>query len=647
MSYQLSPCALAVCTLLSAASLGAHAQENVNAPVLVSATRIDMADQDAPYASEIHTRQDIERSGASSLYDYLAQQTSLQVLPNYGNRYTPQISMRGYGNDGNQNVVLSVNGRRLNNVDMSPQLIGSIALTDIERIEITKGSGSVLFGDGASAGTIQIYTKPRDGASLETYAGNNGTRGGIASVGMVREKFDLSATMDHGKTNGLSDKDPSGHSDQSEANTWRIAAGIQPLDGLKLNLETGASNIDTRYPNSLSLAQFKKDPSMNSGRDYTHQKFESEHWSIGADYQINQQWKVTARHHNEQKVSLYPASNWGAEYDYISNELALQYSSGATVINAGMQEFDGQVSKTTDKTSKKNRGFFLHGQHTWDALTVSAGARKEQVEYRYNPVLGSSLSSDKNLNSWEIGANYKVSEPLSVFANYSDGFVTPDIDRFFRTNPDTYVIEFNGFIEPAKSKTLTVGANHFTDRNRVKVSAFYAKLENEIYYYPEPYPNDLNTNIDKSHKYGLEVQDRFQFTPRVSGLINYAWTRAIIDRENLAAGAYNGKAMPGVSRHSVVLGLNVRVVQNGHLNLTHTWRSSTWASGDFDNNNTQKQQAYQSTDVAYRHQVAKHVEMYAGVSNLFDRSNGMWVRDNAIYPINFERTWKLGARINF
>ena len=49
----------------------------------------------------------------------------------------------------------------------------------------------------------------------------------------------------------------------------------------------------------------------------------------------------------------------------------------------------------------------------------------------------------------------------------------------------------------------------------------------------------------------------------------------------------------------------------------------------------------------HRHQVTKRIEMYAAVSNLFDRENGMWVRDDAIYPIDFERTWRLGARVKF
>ena len=37
----------------------------------------------------------------------------------------------------------------------------------------------------------------------------------------------------------------------------------------------------------------------------------------------------------------------------------------------------------------------------------------------------------------------------------------------------------------------------------------------------------------------------------------------------------------------------------------------------------------------------------AAIANVFEHKNGVWVRDNAIYPVNFERTWKLGAKFSF
>jgi iron complex outermembrane recepter protein len=646
MLFRFSPttCAAFATVATFTLSATAYSQEVQQASVLVSATRVDMQDTDAPYASEVHTRADIERSGVSNLYDFLAQQTSLQIAPSFGNRYNPKISMRGYGIDGYQNLVITVDGRRLNTAEVVPQLIGGVALADIDRIEITKGSGAVLFGDSATSGTIQIYTKPRDHANVDSYMGSDGQRGAVAAVGLVRDKFDLSATADHSQSNGLSQADANGHTDQSEANIWRVAAGAQPIAALKLKAEMGGAKIDTRYPGSLTLQQLQTNPAANTG-PYTQQKTDSQYWSVSADYAMNEEWKLSVQHHQQDKDTTTFWSGYSPSQSRtrsISNELALQFQKDAVLVNAGIQTTDNKRLGTSDHTSKDNQGLFVQGQYVLDSWTLSTGLRHEKVSYRYAPINGAALDADTHLNAWELGANHRISSQLSLFANYSDAFNAPDIDRFFNNG------QFNRFIEPAKARTLTLGVNHITPQNRLKASVFYAKLRNEIYYYSAvSWLDSKNTNIDKSHKYGLELQDRYQITPRVSALVNYAWTRAIIDRENEGGGAFNGKELPGVSRHSMVLGLNVRVAQNSHLALTHTWRSSAWAEEDLANNNRQKQRAYQSTDVSYRHQVGQQVELYGSVSNLFARTNGIWVGDDNIYPVNFERTWKLGARISF
>ena len=53
----------------------------------------------------------------------------------------------GYGlENGFQNIIVNVDGYRINNIDMAPGFLGTINTKDIDRIEILKGSGSVVFG---------------------------------------------------------------------------------------------------------------------------------------------------------------------------------------------------------------------------------------------------------------------------------------------------------------------------------------------------------------------------------------------------------------------------------------------------------------------------------------------------------------------
>lgn len=646
MNIRLSAAALAVAAAFPFAS-GALAADVTGETVIVSANRIDTPDVAATYASEVHTRQDIERAGATTLVDYLARQTSIQLTPNFGNRFAPSINMRGYGlNDGFQNVVISVDGRRLNNIDLVPQLLGAIPLADIDRIEIAKGSGSVLYGDGATAGTIQIYTRARTGASVEINGGSHEAAGATAHAAYAGERIALSATAEHAAHGGFSDKDPSGHRDESTADNWHATVSGKPVDRLRLDLDAGGSRIDTRYPGRLTREQFRDDPATNNGTNYTHQKFHGDYWGVGAAFDLNPAWRVAARHYDEDKMSEFVQFSFKSDYRYVSDELTLRYLGDALSLTGGVQSFDGVRDDGFAETSKRAQAWFVQGQYELDRLTLSAGARRERVEYEHDPSFGAGLEDDSRLSSWDIGANYRIDGALSLFGNYNVAYQAPDIDRFFTFDPDTFEQIFNGLIDPARARTVTVGLNHVVPANRLKLGLFHARLKDEIYLFkPDPF-TFVNTNIDRSHKYGLELQDTWRITPRVTGVLNYTWTRAVIDREDLGGGEFDGKELPGVPRHGLVVGLDVAVGEHGKLYLSHNWRSKAWAYDDFDNDNAQKQREYQSTDLAYRHRV-KNVELYAAVTNLFEYENGTWVRDDAIYPVNFERTWKLGAKLSF
>ena len=71
------------------------------------------------------------------------------------------IDIRGMGAQAKSNVLILVNGQRLNNIDMSEIDFPSIPKQSIDNIEIYKGNAaSVLYGDGAIGGAINIITNP-------------------------------------------------------------------------------------------------------------------------------------------------------------------------------------------------------------------------------------------------------------------------------------------------------------------------------------------------------------------------------------------------------------------------------------------------------------------------------------------------------
>ena len=128
--------------------------------------------------------------------------------------------------------------------------------------------------------------------------------------------------------------------------------------------------------------------------------------------------------------------------------------------------------------------------------------------------------------------------------------------------------------------------------------------------------------------------------------MNYSYIRAKIDNENEGNGAYDGKDLPGVSKHNLTLSLGYSPIKNFETILSHTYKSSAYAYNDFENNFSQKQEAYHSTDLSFNFK-KNNVELFAKIQNLFDQKNGLWVQDNAIYPVNFERTFFAGMKVNF
>ena len=636
---------------LFTAPLLAHADEpTLLDTIVVTATRIATPDVDAPYASEVHTRHMIEQSGATTLYDYLAQHTSVQVMPSFGSRAMPLLDMRGFGlESGYQNIVVSVDGQRLNNIDQVPQLIGAIPLQDIERIEITKGSGAVMYGDGATGGSIQIYPRTHNGVSLAGSAGSHGARAGTLTAGKSGERFSASVSADYNSLDGVGATDATGHRDASLNRNWRGVLELRPVAALKLRLGADSARLDNRYVYPLTLSEFQADPSQfpaaYAGKPYNHQTIASDHWRLGAELELAPDWRLAANHGREDRASNFIAwyGPWPSSYDYDSNDLSLQYRGRQLDASIGMQSFKGVRNSSTDRTGKDNAGGYAQGQYRLDDWTFSAGARVETVKYSYAPDVGAALQGQHRLNAWDLGLNRRLNNALSVFANIDQAFLAPDIDRFFVYDFATGAYAFNAFIAPEKSRTFNLGLNRTDPANRLKIAVFYSDLRDEIYFDPGTF---ANTNLARTHKSGLELQDNWRMSPSWQGSFNYTYTRAVVDHQTAAAGTYDGKDLPGVPRQGAVLGLTYSPAKGSNLSLTHAWREATWAIGDFTNHNVQRQAAYQSTDVAYHHRIGD-LEWYAAVDNLFAHRNGLWTGDDSIYPVNFTRNLRLGLSARF
>src|SRR6267142_547867 len=107
--------------------------------------------RDQPINVTVITGEDIRSSGETSLPRLLARQPGVFVRDSSGSP-DMQVDLRGFGVTGDQNTLVLLDGRRLSEYELTSARWSSIPIESIDRIEIVRGSGAVLYGGGATGG---------------------------------------------------------------------------------------------------------------------------------------------------------------------------------------------------------------------------------------------------------------------------------------------------------------------------------------------------------------------------------------------------------------------------------------------------------------------------------------------------------------
>ena len=155
-----------------------------------SAARKPQTLLDTATAIHVLSREDIRRSGASSIPELLRQVPGVQVSRIDASRYA--IIIRGFANRYTGKLLVLQDGRTL----FSPMFNGTfweshdLALADVERIEVIRGPGGTMWGANAFNGVINIITrKAQDtqGTLVQALAGSEASGVALRHGGTLGE----------------------------------------------------------------------------------------------------------------------------------------------------------------------------------------------------------------------------------------------------------------------------------------------------------------------------------------------------------------------------------------------------------------------------------------------------------------------------
>ncbi|NWE37535.1 TonB-dependent receptor, partial [Pseudomonas gingeri] len=132
--------------------------------VVISANRQVQARNDSSAANTVFTRDDIDRLQPSSVTDLLSRVPGVQVSQAGGRGSLASIYIRGTKSA--QSLVL-VDGQRIGNSTSGDSNLQHLNIQQIERVEVLRGSRSVIYGSDAIGGVIQIFTRRGSESGLQ------------------------------------------------------------------------------------------------------------------------------------------------------------------------------------------------------------------------------------------------------------------------------------------------------------------------------------------------------------------------------------------------------------------------------------------------------------------------------------------------
>jgi iron complex outermembrane recepter protein len=592
-------------TFVAAAAAGinlAQAAEppvTIGPPVIVTTTRFaETTGQPTPGVTVI-TAEDIRNSPAKTVPDLLSQQAGISVRDIYGNSAAgATVDMRGFGASGAQNTLILVDGRRIGDIDLSGVQWSTVPLGAIDRIEIVRGSGAVLYGDGASAGVINIITRsPLERAASVTVEGRYGA-------------YDTRELQLHGNYGGKQagfslqavDLASGGYRDNNRNRQSNLLADFYWLPGVgELTLKFASDRQGIRLPGarpiqpSAGVNQFISDRrGAQTPRDYATRDGDRAvlDWRVATgfgEFNLSGGWR------GKEQTSYFDFGGFPnyriADLNVLSLtprvKVTLPIAGHANTLVAGVDWYrwdyrllvsdtPGNITRPVNTLSAEQQNTALYAQDTFhftERLALTAGARHEQLRIdasdRFDATApggafgsGAPAGSQRELGrAYELGARYQLAPRTTLSAKTGSSFRFANVDEIYETSA-AFTNQFQ-FLRPQKARTHEIGFETRGTAGRVRASVFTMEVRDEIHL--DPFTNGIgNTNLPPSRRRGLELDGQWQAAKSVTLGAAYSYIDAKF-REGVLPGN------PFTQTNVLIAGKTVPLVPRNKLSVNTAW----------------------------------------------------------------------------
>jgi len=599
-----------VVLLLAAVSVPASYAEDED-PVVITATRFPDSRRDLPVGVTVVTSDDIRTSATSNLPEMLAQFGLLHVRDNAG---TPnqQVDLRGFGITGDQNTVVLLDGVRISENELVPAQLSAIPLEAIERIEVVRGSGAVLYGGGATGGTINIIT--REGApGTRAYAlgrsGGYGTREARAGFGRMGEVLGFSLDLSHEDTDGYRRNNRFRQTNLSALLEARRAPGSRAY------LRLGLGEQDLELPGALSESQIAVDPRQAATPGNDSERRDAS-LTLGGSLAAGEHELAADLSRREKKAkSLFAPSDFTDTRATLTSFVPrARLKLGAHELMLGMDwerwdyendsSFFGFASRRVGE--QESRALYAQASVWLGARTrFVAGGRVQRSEERLD-----SVRDSHDLDAYELALRHRIGRGWSVYGKHGTSFRLANFDENACFAPPCPA----SLLEPQEARAGEIGAEYEGGGWRARGAIYDKRLENEIAFSPAAF---ANVNLAPTRRRGVELEALW----RASRAVEWRAALALLE----ATFRTTGRDVPLVPEAIATAGVSWSFSPRSRLNVNARYVGPQRYDNDQDNA-FRKQPSYTLVDVKLQHRIGR-AELALEVRNLFDEryySYGFW-----------------------
>ncbi|WP_269531436.1 TonB-dependent receptor [Chitinimonas sp. BJYL2] len=526
-----------------------------NAGIQITATRLPAKAADQAVNLTVISRDDIDRSAATTIPDLLANVAGVTVRK-LDSTDNGSIDLRGFGITGPSNTLILLDGVRLNDNDLSAPKLASIPLERIERIEIIRG-GSVAWGSGSTGGVINLITRRDNSTALGVRLGSNDHREFSAS-GHINVGQHLSLRLDGRALDTDGFRANSGHRGRNGS------AELAYRDG-DTRFSAGYANEqdDFRFPGARSVNpatgvnQFLND-TWGSSTLADHGETDNERFTVHGEGRIAAwRWAVdasrrektvdshfedafggTTQAHGEvrdQRVSPRASYDFGAGLLSFGIDLGrIRASNMLDYRSPGFNYASANQSKQTVRALWADLGYALS-----TTTRINVGARSEHMKQTVTASGAPAVERSESPSALQLGVRQQLGSDLSLFARLGQSYRLPNADELVD----------NAQLAPQRGRDIEAGLDAKLGGGTLRLSAFNLRLTNEIAYQPfaGPFGFGQNINLQPTRREGLSADWSQAFGDLDYG-INATLQQAEFRSGAYGAGDLNGKRVPLVPK---------------------------------------------------------------------------------------------------